>query len=83
MPAPPLVLIGVSTGGPAALAKLLPALAGDLGAPVFIVQHMPPLFTEALAEACRPKSAIRVKEAAGRRDRPRQTAFTWLPAAGR
>jgi two-component system chemotaxis response regulator CheB len=60
---PPLVLIGVSTGGPGALAKLLPALPGDLGAPVFIVQHMPALFTQPLADSLDKKSAIRVKQA--------------------
>jgi two-component system chemotaxis response regulator CheB len=60
---PPMVLIGVSTGGPGALAKLVPALPGDLGAPVFIVQHMPAMFTQALAESLNKKSAIRVKEA--------------------
>jgi two-component system chemotaxis response regulator CheB len=60
---PPFVLIGVSTGGPGALAKLLPALPADLGAPVFIVQHMPALFTQPLAVSLDKKSAIRVKEA--------------------
>jgi two-component system chemotaxis response regulator CheB len=60
---PPLVLIGVSTGGPGALAKLVPALPGDLGAPVFIVQHMPAMFTQPLAASLNQKSAIRVKEA--------------------
>jgi len=60
---PPLVLIGVSTGGPVALASLLPALPGDLGAPVFIVQHMPALFTSPLAASLDRKSAIRVSEA--------------------
>src|SRR5208337_3094078 len=60
----PMVLIGVSTGGPAALAKLLPALPADLGAPVFIVQHMPALFTQALAASLAAKSALGVKEAA-------------------
>lgn len=59
----PLLLIGVSTGGPSALAKLIPALPGDLGAPVFIVQHMPPMFTAPLAASLDKKSAIRVKEA--------------------
>ena len=59
----PLVLIGVSTGGPAALATLLPALPGDLGAPVIIVQHMPPMFTQPLAASLDRKSALRVKEA--------------------
>jgi two-component system chemotaxis response regulator CheB len=60
---PPLVLIGVSTGGPSALARLVPALPGDLGAPVFIVQHMPAMFTQPLAASLDQKSAIRVKEA--------------------
>lgn len=60
---PPLVLIGVSTGGPGALAQLVPALPADLGAPVFIVQHMPALFTQPLALSLDKKSAIRVKEA--------------------
>jgi two-component system chemotaxis response regulator CheB len=59
----PLVLIGVSTGGPSALATLLPALPGDLGAPVIIVQHMPALFTKPLANSLDHKSVIRVKEA--------------------
>jgi two-component system, chemotaxis family, protein-glutamate methylesterase/glutaminase len=39
--ATPLVAIGASTGGPAALAELLPALAG-LRAPLLIVQHLHP-----------------------------------------
>lgn len=60
---PPLVLVGVSTGGPAALASLLPSLPGDLGAPVMIVQHMPALFTSPLAASLDRKSALRVSEA--------------------
>jgi len=60
---PPVVLIGVSTGGPVALARLLPALPANLGAPVFIVQHMPALFTAPLAASLAAKSVIRVKEA--------------------
>lgn len=57
---PPMVLIGVSTGGPQALAQLLPALPGTLGAPVFVVQHMPPLFTEPLAASLRAKCKLQV-----------------------
>jgi two-component system chemotaxis response regulator CheB len=59
----PIVVIGVSTGGPTALAVLVPALPRNLGAPVFIVQHMPPLFTGALAQRLASLSAIPVKEA--------------------
>lgn len=59
----PIILIGVSTGGPAALSQVLPALPADLRAPVFIVQHMPPMFTQALAQSLQGKCAIRVKEA--------------------
>lgn len=60
---PPIVLIGVSTGGPAALNELVPAFPATLAAPVFIVQHMPPHFTEALAERLQSRSAVPVKEA--------------------
>ncbi len=45
-----MVVIGVSTGGPAALEAMLPALSKELPVPVMIVQHMPKLFTSALAE---------------------------------
>ena len=57
-----IVAIGVSTGGPNALAELIPALPADFPVPIVIVQHMPPLFTRLLAERLDDKSAIRVKE---------------------
>jgi two-component system chemotaxis response regulator CheB len=60
---PELVLIGISTGGPNALAKVVPALPGNLGVPVFIVQHMPAMFTRTLAESLDKQSPLRVKEA--------------------
>jgi two-component system chemotaxis response regulator CheB len=56
--------IGVSTGGPAALARMLPQLPADLGTPVLIVQHMPPLFTRSLAQSLDAKCALKVEEAA-------------------
>lgn len=58
------VAIGVSTGGPNALAEVLPALPADLRVPVVVVQHMPPLFTKLLAERLDGKSAIDVHEGA-------------------
>lgn len=55
--------IGISTGGPNALTKLIPALPGNFPLPVFVVQHMPPMFTQALAKSLNSQSALEVKEA--------------------
>jgi len=61
----PLVLaVGVSTGGPAALEVLLPALPGNFPLPVLIVQHMPELFTKLFAERLDGHCRLRVREAA-------------------
>lgn len=58
-----IIAIGISTGGPRALAEMLPKLPADLGVPVVIVQHMPPLFTQSLAKSLDNKCAITVREA--------------------
>ncbi len=58
-----IVTIGISTGGPNALTQMLPRLPGDLGVPVVIVQHMPPVFTKSLAASLDKKCALTVKEA--------------------
>ncbi len=58
-----IVAIGISTGGPNALAQMMPMLPGDLGVPIVIVQHMPPVFTKSLANSLNAKCAISVKEA--------------------
>jgi two-component system chemotaxis response regulator CheB len=62
--APAVLVIGVSTGGPAALDVLLPALPGDFPLPVLIVQHMPELFTSLLAERLNGLCHLHVREAA-------------------
>lgn len=55
--------LGISTGGPEALAQLIPKLDADMRCPLLLVQHMPPIFTHQLAERLNSLSAIRVKEA--------------------
>ncbi|NVM20937.1 MAG: chemotaxis response regulator protein-glutamate methylesterase [Desulfobacterales bacterium] len=58
-----IVGIGISTGGPHALAQMIPQLPADLAVPVLIVQHMPHLFTKALANSLDSRCALEVKEA--------------------
>lgn len=61
-----IVTIGISTGGPNALTQMLPMLPGDIGVPIVIVQHMPPVFTKSLATSLDSKCALKVKEAEDR-----------------
>ena len=63
-PATTVVMIGSSTGGPKALYQLVPALPADLPAAFLIVQHMPPGFTDSLANRLDQLSGLAVKEAA-------------------
>ncbi|MBK7642088.1 MAG: chemotaxis response regulator protein-glutamate methylesterase [Planctomycetes bacterium] len=66
-----LLAIGCSTGGPNALDCVLGGLPAELGVPVVIVQHMPPMFTRLLAERLDTKCPLRVHEAqAGMRLEP-------------
>jgi two-component system, chemotaxis family, protein-glutamate methylesterase/glutaminase len=57
-----IVAIGTSTGGPNALADLLPELPGDFPVPVVIVQHMPPIFTKLLADRLAARIPLEIAE---------------------
>lgn len=57
------IALGVSTGGPMSLQKVIPKLSKDIQCPMFIVQHMPPKFTKSLAERLNGISELQVKEA--------------------
>jgi two-component system, chemotaxis family, protein-glutamate methylesterase/glutaminase len=76
---PRVCVIGVSTGGPAALSRVIPALPATLRLAVIVVQHMPAGFTATLAERLDDLSAVSVKEAA---DGDRPLAGTVLVAPG-
>ncbi|MBN1981777.1 MAG: chemotaxis response regulator protein-glutamate methylesterase [Chitinivibrionales bacterium] len=76
-----IVVIGVSTGGPEALNKLIPALPATLPVPVLIVQHMPPQFTKSLADSLDKKSAIRVVESTD--EQPISAGYIYLAPGGR
>jgi len=56
------VALGVSTGGPNALLKVIPLLSEDFPVPILCVQHMPPMFTSSLAERLNKLSKITVLE---------------------
>jgi two-component system chemotaxis response regulator CheB len=57
-----IVAIGTSTGGPNALAHVIPLVPKDFPVPIVVVQHMPPIFTRFLAERLANSSEIRVEE---------------------
>lgn len=55
--------IGTSTGGPEALATLLPQLPASFPVPIVVVQHMPPIFTARFAQRLDAACALTVREA--------------------
>ncbi len=57
------IAIGISTGGPLTLNKVIPLLPEGINIPIFIVQHMPPNFTASLAHRLNLGSKVEVKEA--------------------
>jgi len=58
-----IVVIGVSTGGPQGLKRLIPELPADLPVPVAIVMHMPVGYTEMYAQKLNELTPLRVVEA--------------------
>ena len=71
-----ILAIGTSTGGPNALAEVLPAIPSDFPVPVVIVQHMPPLFTRMLAERLNKESKIRIHE--GEAGKTLEPGHAWI-----
>ena len=57
------VVIGTSTGGPRALADLMPELCQKIDIPILIVQHMPAGFTKTLAESLARQTGRKIVEA--------------------
>lgn len=55
--------IGVSTGGPNALSRMMPKIPHNINVPILIVQHMPAIFTKSLAKNLDSKCTLDVNEA--------------------
>jgi two-component system chemotaxis response regulator CheB len=69
--APVAVAIGISTGGPATLAEILPLLPPQLPASLFLVQHMPASFIPTFARRLDDNCSLKVVEGrAGMRVEP-------------
>lgn len=62
--APEVLVVGCSTGGPDAFARVVAGLPADLPVPVLVVQHMPPVFTTMFARRLDASSGLEVLEAA-------------------
>lgn len=59
----PMVAIAASTGGPAAVMRLVAGLPSEIAAPIFLVLHMPASFTKQFAAQLGEVSPLPVKEA--------------------
>lgn len=58
-----LIVLGISTGGPQALKRLIPQLPGNLPVPIAMVMHMPVGYTEMYAAKLNELSSLQVREA--------------------
>lgn len=61
--APEAIAIGSSTGGPQALTQFFSALKAPVKQPIFVTQHMPPMFTAILADNIARHSGMTCREA--------------------
>lgn len=76
-----IVVIGVSTGGPQGLKRLIPQLPQDFPVPVVMVMHMPVGYTEMYAAKLNELSQLEVREAAAGDEV--KTGLVFLAPAGR
>nr|WP_136251991.1 chemotaxis-specific protein-glutamate methyltransferase CheB [Ningiella ruwaisensis] len=61
-----LIIIGVSTGGPASLQEIIPQLPANFPIPIVIAQHMPARFTQVFAQRLDKLSNVTVQELSNR-----------------
>lgn len=76
-----LICIAASTGGPAAIQKLMTELPESLGVPIIIIQHMPTGFTQSFAERLNALSHYTVREA--RDGEPLRRRHVYVMPAGK
>lgn len=60
---PKVIVIGSSTGGPSALDVLFANIRPPISIPILIVQHMPPIFTDSLAQRLQTVTGVKTAEA--------------------
>ena len=75
-----LIVVASSTGGPVALGEFLAGLGPVPPAPVLVVQHMPAMFLEILAQRLDAKSPLNVRVATGQEEI--SPGDVWLAPAG-
>jgi len=59
----PFVVIAASTGGPAALMRIIPEFPADFQAAVILVQHIPPSFSSQFSQQLAEVAKLKIKEA--------------------
>ncbi|BDU62910.1 putative protein-glutamate methylesterase [Candidatus Borrelia fainii] len=75
-----IVVIGISTGGPAALKTILPEIPKNFPVPIIIVQHMPKGFTTEFAKSLNKICNLSVKETSNKEIL--QKGFIYISSGG-